>query len=74
MGPLHKTVTWYKITPCWMANDAKEQEKQKDYINQKAKYLFSSWSYHIVRHPARCLSYNVTTLCTEPIHEGEAIH
>ena len=40
MGPLHKTVTWYKITPCWMANNAKEQEKQKDYINQKAN-IFS---------------------------------
>ena len=40
MGPLHKTVTWYKITRCWMANNAKEQEKQKDYINQKAN-IFS---------------------------------
>ena len=39
MGPLHKTVTWYKITPCWMANYAKGQEKQKDYINQKANIL-----------------------------------
>ena len=27
MGPLHKKVTWYKITPCWMVNCAKGQEK-----------------------------------------------
>lgn len=39
MWPLHKTVTWYKITPCWVVNYAKGQEKQKDYINQKANIL-----------------------------------
>ena len=29
-------------TPCWMANDAKGQEKQRDYIIQKAKIISSS--------------------------------
>ena len=31
-------VTWEK-TPCWMANDAVGQEKQKEYIIQKANIL-----------------------------------
>ena len=26
-------------TPCWMANNAVEQEKQRDYIIQKANIL-----------------------------------
>ena len=28
-----------KKTPCWMGNDAVGQEKQKDYIIQKANIL-----------------------------------
>ena len=33
------TVTWYKKTTCWMANDAEGQEKQRYYIIQKANTL-----------------------------------
>ena len=38
MDPKQKIVTWDKNT-CWVANDVVGQEKQKDYVFQKANIL-----------------------------------
>ena len=47
-------------TPCWMANDAEGQEKQRDYIIQKAKIIsFQVPTASFLYHPKRFFLYHV---------------
>ena len=55
-------------TPCWMANNAVGQEKQRDHIIQKANILsFQGPIPLFALNSARCLLYQVAVFCKGPI-------
>ena len=54
-GPFAEYGHMVQQTPCWMPNDAEGQEKQRDYIIQKAEITsFQVPTASFLCHPARC--------------------
>ena len=66
MGPLHETVTWYKIFPAeWQAAHWDIQNKEKSRLAGCNRFVLEAVVFFC--HPAWRLLYHVTVSCKEPI-------
>ena len=68
MGPLHETVTWYKICPAgWQATQWDIQNKEKSRLAGGNRFVLEAVAFFC--HPAWRILYHVTVSCKEPIIE-----